>query len=142
MQSSILSNLIAYATSDFSSHSLLPIIYVVSDAMTAAVWIRGILAQYDVDLSTINWLEGSFDHRGPHGTLTSPPNLHKPISITPNASEFSLSALLSNGTISATIGAELPSTFPTTPCLTRLFHNSRALERAAYKSNHSFRITT
>ncbi|KAI0163760.1 putative MFS siderophore iron transporter [Pestalotiopsis sp. NC0098] len=39
MQSSILSNLIAYATSDFASHSLLPIIYVVSDAMTAAVYI-------------------------------------------------------------------------------------------------------
>ncbi|KAH9905166.1 putative MFS siderophore iron transporter [Xylariomycetidae sp. FL2044] len=39
MQSSILSNLIAYATSDFSSHSLLTVIYLVSDTMTAAVYI-------------------------------------------------------------------------------------------------------
>ncbi len=33
------SNLIPYATSDFESHSLLNVIYVVADAMTAAVYI-------------------------------------------------------------------------------------------------------
>ncbi|KAK8043247.1 MFS siderophore iron transporter, partial [Apiospora phragmitis] len=38
-QSSILSNLVAYATSDFETHSLLNIIYVVASAMTAAVYI-------------------------------------------------------------------------------------------------------
>ncbi|PSR78371.1 major facilitator superfamily domain-containing protein [Coniella lustricola] len=39
MQSTILSNLIPYATSDFASHSLLNVIYVVADAMSAAVYV-------------------------------------------------------------------------------------------------------
>jgi MFS family permease len=38
-QSSILSNLLPYVTSDFETHSLLNVIYVVADAMTAAVYI-------------------------------------------------------------------------------------------------------
>lgn len=38
-QASILSNLIPYATSDFSSHSLLTVIYIVSNSMTAAIYI-------------------------------------------------------------------------------------------------------
>ena len=37
-QSSILSSLIAYATSDFESHSLLNVIYVVGGALSAAVY--------------------------------------------------------------------------------------------------------
>ncbi|CAK7233331.1 hypothetical protein SBRCBS47491_008572 [Sporothrix bragantina] len=39
MQSSILSNLIPFLTSDWESHALLTTIYVVSDAMSAAVYI-------------------------------------------------------------------------------------------------------
>ncbi|KAI8641662.1 major facilitator superfamily domain-containing protein [Parasitella parasitica] len=39
MQSSILYNLIPYVTSDFSSHSLLNVIYVVASAISAAVYI-------------------------------------------------------------------------------------------------------
>ncbi|KAK6369569.1 uncharacterized protein PV06_09734 [Exophiala oligosperma] len=38
-QSSILTNLVPYATSDFESHSLLTVIYIVANAMTAAVYI-------------------------------------------------------------------------------------------------------
>ncbi|KAK8126965.1 major facilitator superfamily domain-containing protein [Apiospora kogelbergensis] len=38
-QSSILSNLVAYATSDFESHSLINVIQVVASAMTAAVYV-------------------------------------------------------------------------------------------------------
>ena len=38
-QSSILYNLIPYATSDFESHSLLTVIYIVANAMSAAVYI-------------------------------------------------------------------------------------------------------
>ncbi|KAK5121543.1 hypothetical protein LTR85_005377 [Meristemomyces frigidus] len=38
-QSSILSNLLPYVTSDFESHSLLNVIYIVADAMSAAVFI-------------------------------------------------------------------------------------------------------
>ena len=39
MQSSILYNLIPYVTSDFSSHSLINVIYIVASAITAAVYI-------------------------------------------------------------------------------------------------------
>ncbi|KPM42786.1 Siderophore iron transporter mirB [Neonectria ditissima] len=39
MQSSILNNLIPFVTSDFESHSLLAVIYIVANAMTAAVYI-------------------------------------------------------------------------------------------------------
>ncbi|GAN08644.1 conserved hypothetical protein [Mucor ambiguus] len=39
MQSSILYNLIPYVTSDFSSHSLLNVIYIVASAISAAVYI-------------------------------------------------------------------------------------------------------
>jgi MFS family permease len=39
MQSSICYSLLSYVTSDFESHSLLNVIYIVADAMTAAVYI-------------------------------------------------------------------------------------------------------
>jgi MFS family permease len=38
-QSSIISNLLPYATSDFETHALLNVIYVVANAMTAALYI-------------------------------------------------------------------------------------------------------
>ena len=38
-QSQILSNLLPFVTSAFESHSLLNVIYIVADAMTAAVYI-------------------------------------------------------------------------------------------------------
>lgn len=39
MQSSILSNLLPYATSAWESHSLLNVIYVVADAFAAAIYV-------------------------------------------------------------------------------------------------------
>ena len=39
MQSSILYNLVPFATSSFESHSLLTIIYIVSNSMSAAIYI-------------------------------------------------------------------------------------------------------
>ena len=38
-QSTILSNLVPFVTSDFDSHSLLNVIYIVADAMSAAMYI-------------------------------------------------------------------------------------------------------
>jgi len=38
-QSTILSNLLPYVTSDFESHALLNVIYIVADAMSAAVYV-------------------------------------------------------------------------------------------------------
>ena len=39
MQSSILSNLLPYATSEWEQHSLLNVIYVVASAMAAAIYV-------------------------------------------------------------------------------------------------------
>jgi MFS family permease len=39
MQSSILYNLVPFATSDYESHSLLTVIYIVANSMTAAIYI-------------------------------------------------------------------------------------------------------
>lgn len=39
MQSSILSNLLPYATSEWETHSLLNVIYVVASAMSAAIYV-------------------------------------------------------------------------------------------------------
>lgn len=39
MQSSILYNLVPFATSAFEAHSLLTVIYIVSNSMTAAIYI-------------------------------------------------------------------------------------------------------
>lgn len=39
MQSSILYNLIPYVTSDFSSHSLINVIYIVASSISAAIYI-------------------------------------------------------------------------------------------------------
>lgn len=59
--------------------------------MTAAIWIRGLLQHdYDVDLSTIEWVEGAIDRPSSHGKPTILPPL-KPVSITVNQSGKSLS---------------------------------------------------
>lgn len=39
MQGSIINNLIPYVTSDFSSHSLISVIYIVASAISAAIYI-------------------------------------------------------------------------------------------------------
>lgn len=46
--------------------------------MTAAVWIRGLLQQHGVDLSTIQWVEGAIETPGSHGKPTVLPTL-KPV---------------------------------------------------------------
>src|SRR5207302_4509717 len=65
--------------------------------MTAAIWIRGLLQhEYGVDLSTIQWVEGAMETPTRHGSPTVLPPL-KPVSIVPNSSGKSLSALLEHG---------------------------------------------
>jgi 4,5-dihydroxyphthalate decarboxylase len=39
--------------------------------MTTAVWIRSLLKQYDADLDTITWIEGSMESPEPHGKPTT-----------------------------------------------------------------------
>jgi 4,5-dihydroxyphthalate decarboxylase len=108
--------------------------------MTAAIWIRGLLQHdYGVDLSTIEWVEGAFETTGSHGWLAKLPLL-KPVTITANTSGKSLSQLLEDGDIQATIGADLPSCLARAPHIRRLFPDFRAAEKEYYRRRKIFPI--
>ena len=76
--------------------------------MTAALWIRGLLQQDGVDLSTVIWIEGATVKRGPHGKPSTKPLLRSVTRIQ-NDSGKSLSRLLEEGEIDATICADPPT---------------------------------
>jgi 4,5-dihydroxyphthalate decarboxylase len=108
--------------------------------MTAAVWIRGLLQHdHDVDLSTVQWVEGAIEEPRPHGNPTVLPPL-KPISIVANTSGKSLSELLEAGDIQAVIGADVPSAIRRAPHVKRLFPDFRAEEKAYYRRTKIFPI--
>src|SRR5712671_1129346 len=108
--------------------------------MTAAIWIRGLLQhQHGVDLSTIQWVEGAMETPTRHGSPTVLPPL-KPVSIVPNASGKSLSRLLEDGEIAATIGADLPSAYGKNPNVQRLFPDFRTAEKDYYRATKIFPI--
>ena len=107
--------------------------------MTAAVWIRGVLQQQGVDLSSIEWIEGDMEQPGRYGKPTTLP-LVKPVSISSNTSGKSLSQLLEDGEIDATIGADLPPCFGTAPHVKRLFPNFKEEEKIYYRDYGIFPI--
>jgi 4,5-dihydroxyphthalate decarboxylase len=108
--------------------------------MTAAVWIRGLLQHdHDVDLSTIEWVEGAMEDPRPHGNPTVLPPL-RPVSIVANTSGRSLSQLLEAGDIQAVIGADLPSSMRRSSHVKRLFPDFRTEEKAYYRRTGIFPI--
>ena len=109
--------------------------------MTAAVWIRGVLQhEYGVDLSTIEWVEGKMEGPGSHGKPSSLPPL-KAIKITSNKNpNKSLSDLLEDGEIDATIGADLPECLGRAPHIQRLFPDFKEVEKAYFKKTGIFPI--
>jgi len=108
--------------------------------MTAAVWIRGLLAHDNgVDLSGVEWVEGAMEEPKPHGQPTVLPPL-KPVKITTNKSGRSLSELLEAGEIQAVIGADLPSCIKTSPHVKRLFPDFREAEKAYVRRTKIFPI--
>ena len=109
-------------------------------SMTAAVWIRGLLAQEGVDLSKIEWVEGAMEGPGAHGKPTVLPPL-KPIKISRNTSQTkSLSDLLTDGEIAATIGADLPDNLGKVANVKRLFPDFKEAEKKYYKDHGLFPI--
>lgn len=108
--------------------------------MTAAVWIRGHLQHdYGVDLSKIHWVEGAMNHPGAHGHPSVLPML-KPVQIERNDSGKSLSDLLEEGSIDATLGAMLPDAVHTNPDVVRLFPNYHDVERDYYLRTRIFPV--
>lgn len=108
--------------------------------MTAAVWIRGILQhEYGVDLSTVRWVQGSFDVAGKYGN-PSPPPLVRPVPIEFNESGKSLSQCLADGDIDAVIGSRTINGLGKNPDIARLIPDFRTVEKEYYKRTKIFPI--
>src|SRR6516164_275478 len=76
--------------------------------MTAAVYINGLLQhEYGVDLRKVHWVQGAMNTGGAHGSPTVLPLL-KPIAIEQNTSNKSMSDLIEERVVDATLGTSLP----------------------------------
>ena len=104
---------------------------------TAAIWIRGDLEdKYGVDLSGVQWVQGAVEKAGTHGDPPAPPQLLKPIEITPNTSDKSLSDMLADGDIDAILGSRMPDSVRTQPDkVGHLFPNFRDEEKRYYQEH-------
>ena len=101
--------------------------------MTAALWVRGHLAHdYDVDLSTIQWVQGAINKPGAHGNPSARPLL-KPANIEINDGGKSLDDLLQSGDIDATLGSSLPASLGKNPDIVRMFPDFRTVEKGYYQ---------
>jgi 4,5-dihydroxyphthalate decarboxylase len=108
--------------------------------MTAAIFIRGLLQhEYGVDLSKIHWVQGAMNEPGAHGSPTVLPLL-KPVPVEINASGKSLSDLLMDGSIDASIGTSLPVAVRKNPDVERLFPNFKEIEKEYYRRTKIFPI--
>jgi 4,5-dihydroxyphthalate decarboxylase len=107
---------------------------------TAAIFVRGLM-QHDlgIDLTTIEWVEGSVNVPGGYGNPSVMPML-KPVNIKPNQSGKSLSELLAAGEIAAIIGSTLPNTLKRHPDVVRLIPDYRAAEKDYVKRTRIFPI--
>ena len=107
---------------------------------TAAIWARGHLQhQFEVDLSSIRWVQGAVEKAGTHGKPHAPPLL-RPVAIEQNDSNEPLGELLARGDIDALIGSRKPEAFGRHPDVARLFPGHRALERKLYETTGIFPI--
>jgi 4,5-dihydroxyphthalate decarboxylase len=108
--------------------------------MTAAIYINGLLQhEYGVDLRKIHWVQGSMNTGGAHGSPTVLPLL-RPVSIEQNTSSKSLSDLLEEGAIDATLGTSLPAAIRRNPDVVRLFPNYVELEKEFYRRTRIYPI--
>jgi len=107
---------------------------------TAALFVRGLM-QHDlgIDLSTIEWIEGSVNEPGSYGNPSVMPLLKK-INLEPNKSGKSLSDLLAAGEIQGLIGSNMPNSLKTSPDVVRLIPDYRAQEKDYYKRTKIFPI--
>ncbi len=109
-------------------------------AMTAALWIRGILHEdYGVAPAEIHWRTGGLEEGGRKPKFT--PSLPPEIKVTPIRDQETLAGMLASGELGALISAREPSCFgPQNPEIVRLFTEFRAAEQAWYAKNRLFPI--
>jgi 4,5-dihydroxyphthalate decarboxylase len=108
--------------------------------MTAAIYINGILQnEYGVDLRKVHWVQGAMNTGGAHGSPTVLPLL-KPFPIEQNHSNKSMSDLLEERVVDATLGTSLPEAILTNPDIVRLFPNYVEIEKEFYQRTKIYPI--
>ena len=108
--------------------------------MSAAIYINGLLQhEYGVNLRKIHWVQGAMNTGGAHGSPTVLP-LHDPIPIEQNRSGKSMSDLIEEGAVDATLGTSLPDAIRTNPDIVRLFPNYVELEKEYYRRTRIYPI--
>jgi 4,5-dihydroxyphthalate decarboxylase len=107
--------------------------------MTAAVWIKGIIADhYGVPLDSVTYHTGGLEQPGREET---PLDLPANISVSPVPSDRTLSDMLEQGEIDALYTAHMPSSFARrSPKVKRLFGDSVAVEREYFRETGIFPI--
>ena len=107
--------------------------------MTAALWVRGMLAdEYGVQPADMSWRDGGLEEGGkiPNVNLNLPEGVH----LETIPTDRTLSEMLDSGEIDALMSARAPSCFGRNPKVTRLFEDYRAAEEAYYKKTGLFPI--
>lgn len=108
---------------------------------TAATWVRGILQhEYEVDLSTMTWVEGGVNAPRPPDPDMDILPAGKQIDITSAPAGKSINDLLIAGDVAAYFGARKPDAVNTHPNIQRLFPNYREVERDFYRRTGIFPI--
>ncbi len=108
--------------------------------MTAAIYINGILQhEYGVDLRKVHWVQGAMNTGGAHGSPSVLPLL-KPFPIEQNHSNKSMSDLLEERVVDATLGTSLPEAILTNPDIVRLFPNYVEIEKEFYQRTKIYPI--
>ena len=108
--------------------------------MTAALWMRGILAsEYDVDLSTLSYLTGGLD--GGVRVERLPLDLPPGFVVEPMKEGENLNDLLLDGELDALFAPKVPRSFlQGDPRIERLFPDFADVERAYFKKTGFFPI--
>jgi 4,5-dihydroxyphthalate decarboxylase len=108
--------------------------------MSAVIYINGMLQhEYGVDLDKVHWVQGAINTAGAHGSPTVLPLLKK-VSIEQNRSNKSMSDLIEERAVDATLGTSLPEAILKNPDLARLFPNYVELEKEMYKRTRIYPI--
>lgn len=107
--------------------------------MTAAVWLKGILAEhYNVPVESVTYQTGGL--REP-GRTEVPMNLPSGISVTPIPADRTLTDMIESGEIDALYTAEMPENFRAgSPNVRRLFPNHEQEEHAYFDKTSIFPI--
>ena len=108
-------------------------------AMTAAVWIRGILQdEYGVRAADVKWRSGGLEQPGREARVAL--TLPTEIELRPLPAGETLAQHLDDGRIDGLISALAPSCFGHNPAVRRLFPDYRAAEEAYFERTRVFPI--